>query len=222
MKNISLKATALIAIASILILAACKKSDYYMDGGLSGQSAQEKSMTTYDFLASRSNHMFDSLVKVIDLTNTKALVNQANITFYAASNSSVIRYQQRFKADDKLVPRPLEEIGKDTLTMLINRFIIPNAKITLEVGVQDKQKYYKANNGDSLFVFGKGGGITAGSSVQTSAFYMEYQHRKIPNVDTVVFNAGIQTHNLVTANAVVHVLSNSANFGAGMNQKFYR
>jgi len=221
-KNISIKRALLLSISFVLAFSACRKNDYYVDGGLSGQSEAEKKMPVYDFLVSRPNHMFDSLVKIIDLTNSKALVNQANITFFAASNNSVMRLQMNYNPDDRQTLKPLAAIGKDTLLNLLNRFIIPNAKVTLEQAVKDRQKYYKAGNGDSLLIIGKGGGTGTNSSVQTSAFSIEFQHIKVPGVDTTNFVGNIQTHNLVTANAVVHVLTNGSSFAAGLKQKYYR
>lgn len=222
MKNTSFKTIAITIVAAVGMISACKKSNYYVDGGLSGQSAAEMNMTTYDFLASRPNHVFDSLVKIIDLTNTKGVVNQANITFYAAPNDAVVRFQSTFVPSDKFAVRPLAKFGVDTLKMLLNRFIIPGYKLTLEKAVIDKVQYYKDNNGDSLLIYGKGGGVNAGSSIQTSAYYMNYEHRKIKKVDSVNYTGEIQTHNLITANARLHVLRNGANFGAGLKTPYFK
>jgi len=210
------------SFAMALILSACQKNEYYVDGGLSGQPESEKSMTAYDFLASRPNHLFDSLIKIIDLTNTKALINQQNITLYAMPNDGVMRFQRRFTPSDKQAPRPLKKIGLDTLRLLLNRFIIPNGNITLEQAVIDKTKYYKDNNTDSLMIYGLGGGVSAGSTLQTSAYRMRYEHRKIKGVDSVIYGSEIQTHNLVTANARIHVLAQGGNFSAGLKLKYFR
>ncbi|HEY8956899.1 hypothetical protein [Chitinophaga sp.] len=221
-KLISLKTAILLAAGALLVLASCRKNDYYVDGGLSRQSEEEKKMPVYDFLKSRSNHMFDSLVKIIDLTDAKSVVNQANITFFAAPNNAVMRLQMNFNPDDRQALRPLDAIGKDTLLKLLGRFIIPNAQITLEQALKDKQKYYKALNGDSLFIYGRGGGVSPGSSLQTSAFYLEYEHVKIPGVDSIKYTGSIQTHNMITGNAVVHVLTYGSSFAAGLKQKYFR
>ncbi|SEW30326.1 hypothetical protein [Chitinophaga arvensicola] len=221
-KIISLKKLLLAAAGIIVMLAACRKDDYYVDGGLSHQSREEQNMPVYDFLASRSNHMFDSLIKIIDLTGTKSLVNQAGITFFAVPNPGVMRLQMNYNPDDRQALRPLASIGKDTLVKLLNRFIITGAKISLETALNDKVRYYKDLNGDSLMISGKGGGVNAGSSVQTSAFYLEYVHVKIPGTDTIRFTGNMQTHNLITANAIVHVLNNSSSFAAGFKLKYFR
>lgn len=222
MKHTSFKNIALLAMAISLIITACEKKEYYVDGGLSRQSEAEMKMSVYEFLASRPDHGFDSLVKVIDLANAKDLVNQSNITFYAAPNDAVARFQRRFTPSDKQPARPLAKIGVDTLRMLLGRFIIPGNRITLEKAVLDKIKYYKDNQGDSVNIYGLGGGINAGSSIQTSAYYMEFEHRKINKVDSIIYRAGIQTHNLVTANAMIHVLKRDANFSAGLKLKYFR
>ncbi|WP_316827083.1 hypothetical protein [Pedobacter miscanthi] len=210
------------SFAMALILSACQKNEYYVDGGLSGQPESEKSMTAYDFLASRPNHLFDSLIKIINLTNTKALINQQNITIYATPNDAIMRFQRRFTPSDRQAARPLAKIGVDTLKMLLNRFIIPNANVALEEVIPDKIKYYKDNNTDSLLIYGVGGGFSPGSTLQTSAFSMEYEHRKIKLVDSVNYRCKIQTHNLITANARIHVLERASSFSGGLKLKYFR
>lgn len=223
MKNYITKKNIIIAFGFVCIaIASCQKKDYFNDSGISRQSEAEKNMSTYDFLASRKNHMFDSLVKIIDLANAKALVNQPNITFYACPNSAVMRFQVRFTPDDRQKPRPLNKIGVDTLTMLLKRFILVNNKVTLERAVADKVKAYKDNNADSLVIYGISGITNPGSSIRTSADYMTYEHRKVKVIDSVNYASGIQTHNLITANAVLHVLGDGSNFGGGLKVKYFR
>ncbi|RQO78726.1 hypothetical protein DBR40_05555 [Pedobacter sp. KBW01] len=223
MKNYISKTKFIIAIGILCFaIASCQKKDYFNDGGISRQSDLEKNMSTYDFLASRQNHMFDSLVKIINLTNGKALVNQSNITFYACPNSAVMRFQRRFLPSDKQAPRPLSKIGVDTLTMLLKRFILVNDQVSLDRAVSDKNKAYKDYNTDSLIIYGVSGITNPGSSVRTSADYMIYEHRKIKLKDSINYTAGMQTHNLVTANAILHVLGDGANFGGGLKLKYFR
>jgi len=218
----------LAALFLTLLLAsvACQKDNYYNDGGLSRQSEAEKNMSTYDFLASRPNHPFDSLVKIIDLTNTKNLVNQDNITFFAVTNDGIIRFQSRFNPDDRQQPRLLSTIGVDTLKMLLNRFIIPDHRIMLEQtvasGISDLSNFYDDSNSDSIVLHGISGIPTPGSQVRTGADKMEYEHRKIPGVDTTSYRMGMQTHNLITKNAVIHILRDAANFAAGFKTRYIR
>lgn len=216
------KSILLAITASVVVLAACQKDDYYNDGGLSGQSAADRNKSTYDFLVGNANHYFDSLVKIIDLTNSKALINQQNITVFAMTNSAVTRFQLRFVPDDRRQPRPLDKIGTDTLRKLLNRLIIPNAKVSLGKYDRNGVSYYKDNNGDSLLVYEISGITTPGSQVRTQADRLDYEHRKLPNTDTSNYRTGMQTHNLMTANAVVHVPQNGANFATGFKTPFIR
>ncbi len=70
----------------MVILASCKKDEYKNDGGLSKAYVD---MTTYDYL--KSNHQFDSLVKVIDKAGLKDVVN-GEVTFFATTNYSIVEY----------------------------------------------------------------------------------------------------------------------------------
>lgn len=216
------KATFSATIMLLLLLFACHKNDYYVDGGLAHQSEVQLHMSTYDFLSNRDDHLFDSLVKIIDLTNTKNIVNQQNITFYVVPNSGVMRFQRRYNATDRLAPKPLSEIGIDTLKMLLNRFIIPNNEVKLGQTDKNYVEYYKDNNKDSLLIYYITGISTPGSAVRTSADRMEYEHRIVPGMDSLNYRIGIQTHNLVTNNAVLHILSNGSNFSGGFKMPFFR
>lgn len=202
-------------------IASCKQNDYYLDGGLSGQSEYEKNLNTYDQLKQNAAHKFDSLIKIIDLTGTKDLVNKENITFYAVPNSAVIRFQQHLTPSDKQ-KRNLDKIGIDTLKMLLNRFVVNNQKIRLEDITPNKTLNVKDNNLDSLKIIGQGGGLNINSGTPSSAYRMDYSHMKIPKVDSIIYKSGIQTHNLISKNAIIHVLSDGANFGCGLKVKNYR
>lgn len=211
-----------VTVLLLLIFFACRKNDYYVDGGLAHQSGAQLNMSTYDFLTQNDNHKFDSLVKIIDLTNSKALVNQQNITFYVVPNTGVMRFQRRFNASDRLPPRPLAGIGVDTLKMLLNRFIIPDNELKLTQTDKNYNQYYQDNNKDSLLIYFISGISTVGSAVRTSADRMEYEHRKVPVLDSVNYRVGIQTHNLQTKNAVLHILSEGSSFSGGFKMPFFR
>lgn len=200
---------------------ACQQDDYYIDGGLSQQSDEQKNLTTYEFLRQNTDRKFDSLVRIIDLTNTKDIVNKNNITFYALTNSAIIRFQQRLMPADRQ-KRPLDKIGTDTLKMLLNRFIVPDNKVSLDDVNPNILLNLKDNNKDSIQINGEGGGLVPGSNTPGSAYRMRYSHMKIPKVDSVIYRSGIQTHNIQTANAVIHVLADDADFGCGLKVKYYR
>lgn len=72
----------------MLLLNACKKSEYLTDGGL---SSAQTNLTTYDFLKNHQYHLFDTLVLAIDHFNLKEEVNRAG-TFFAPTDYSLHRY----------------------------------------------------------------------------------------------------------------------------------
>lgn len=75
-----------ITIAALLITtASCKKS--YTIGG--STFVAQVNMTTYDYL--KTNHLFDTLVIMIDAMNLKDEVNKAG-TFFAVTNYSIRNY----------------------------------------------------------------------------------------------------------------------------------
>lgn len=220
MKKINVFKTIFYTCFCIAMLAACKKKDYYLDGGLAMQSEEEKAMTMYDFLNSRTKGNFDSLIKIIDMTGTKALVNQPGITFFPPINEGVILFQNEYRqkpSDPKQRNRPLSKMNIDSLKYMLNRFIIPGAKITLEQAYADGRKYYKDNNGDSLMITGvredyNNGGVTA---IGQGRMKIVYEHRRTIK-DSKNDTLQMKTHNLITANGIIHVLDKGGNFHTKM------
>ena len=78
-----------IAVAFLLLVAtvSCKKS--YTIGG--SKFVAQVNMTTYDYL--KTNHLFDTLVIMIDKAGLKDELNQAG-TFFAVTNYSIRNYVQ--------------------------------------------------------------------------------------------------------------------------------
>lgn len=220
MKKINKTKLAVYTCICVALFAACKKHDYYLDGGVASQSELEKSMTMYDYLNSHKKGNFDSLVKIIDMTGTKTVINQSNITFFAPCNESVILFQNQYKSDPnniKQASRPLNKMNADTLKMLLNRLVVPNSKITIELAYADGVKYYKDSNGDSLLISGvredyNNGGVTA---IGQGRMKIVYQHRKTIK-DKENFTLEMKTQNLVTANGMMHVLHYNSSFHTGL------
>lgn len=83
--------TIYISLLAVLIgFSACQKAAYLTDDGL---HQAEVSQNTYDYLASHPNHMFDTLLMVIDHFGLKEEVNNAK-TFWVPSDYSISRYYQ--------------------------------------------------------------------------------------------------------------------------------
>jgi len=86
-------------IVSALLLTAvisCKKN--YTIGG--SKFVAQVNMTTYDYL--KTNHLFDTLVIMIDKMGLKDEVNQAG-TFFAVTNYSIRNYVQAKQADLQII-----------------------------------------------------------------------------------------------------------------------
>jgi hypothetical protein len=88
----------LTAASALLLLAtvACKKS--YTIGG--STFVAQVNMTTYDYL--KTNHLFDTLVMMIDKTGLKDELNQAG-TFFAVTNYSIRSYIEAKRADLRII-----------------------------------------------------------------------------------------------------------------------
>ncbi|MDR6783031.1 hypothetical protein ABIE26_000481 [Pedobacter africanus] len=220
MKKINIIKPAFYICICIAAFVACKKHDYYNDGGLARQSELEKSMTMYDFLTSKKQGNFDSLLKIIDLTGTKSVVNQNNITFFAPCNESVMGLQNQYRAnpdDAKQLRRPLNKMNVDTLKMLLNRLIVPNSRITIDQAYIDGVKYYKDSNGDSLLIKGvrddyNNGGVTA---IGQGRIKIVYEHRRtLKDKENSILQ--MKTHDLITANGMIHVLQGGSSFHTGL------
>ncbi|AEV98109.1 hypothetical protein A4D02_33515 [Niastella koreensis] len=94
----------LTAVSALMLLAtvACKKS--YTIGG--STFTAQVNMTTYDYL--KTNHLFDTLVMMIDKAGLKDELNQAG-TFFAFSNYSIRNYVNA-KGDDLRIIRNNENM----------------------------------------------------------------------------------------------------------------
>jgi len=80
--------TSLLAI--LIGFSACKKAAYLTDDGL---HVAEVNQDTYDYLASHPNHMFDTLLMVIDHFGLKDEINNAQ-TFWVPSDYSIAKFYQ--------------------------------------------------------------------------------------------------------------------------------
>lgn len=204
-----------------LFFLGCKQNDYYIDGGTSGQTPEQQSLSTYELLKQNKDNKFDSLIKIIDLTNSKEIINAPNITLFAAGNPSIIRFQQSLTLVDQ-ESIALNKIEISTLQMLLKRFIIPNNRILLEDFIPERKLFLEDLHRDSIQINGTGGKLIKDSNNPSSAYKLEYTHIKIKNLDTISYKADIQTHNLKSANAIIHVITDNGNFGCGLKVLNYK
>lgn len=91
-----------IGLISLVSLFGCKK-DGIIDGGISDPHVN---MTTYDFLKSHPQHLFDTTLMIIDKAGLKDKVNSAG-TFFAPTNYSIrnfllLKQNEWRKKDERL------------------------------------------------------------------------------------------------------------------------
>jgi hypothetical protein len=94
----TLKIKLLTAASALMLLGtvACRKS--YTIGG--STFVAQVDMSTYDYL--KTNHLFDTLVMMIDKTGLKDELNHSG-TFFAFTNYSIRRYVEAKKADLRII-----------------------------------------------------------------------------------------------------------------------
>lgn len=78
-----------IAFISLLAFTACKKNDYLKGGTI---RSNQVNMTTYDFLKSHPQGLFDTLLLLVDRAGVKDKINQAGITFFAPTDYAINNY----------------------------------------------------------------------------------------------------------------------------------
>jgi len=121
-------------ILSIVLVTAfysCKKSDV-----IGGDLFKAKvNMTTYDYL--KTNHLFDTLVIMIDKTNLKDEVN-ASGTFFAFTNYSIHSYVEAKKTQEEIIR------GDENLVYTFDSLNFSTLKDSLRA-YMFKQKYTRDN-----------------------------------------------------------------------------
>lgn len=71
------------------LLFSCKKDNYLIGGALNVAKVNE---TTYDYLKNNPQHLFDTLIMLIDDAGLKDRINQPGITFFAPTDYSIDNY----------------------------------------------------------------------------------------------------------------------------------
>jgi hypothetical protein len=76
-------------LAGVTMIVSCKKENYLIGGPLNVAKVNE---TTYDYLKNDPQHLFDTLVLLIDDAGLKDSINQPGITFFAPTDYSIDNY----------------------------------------------------------------------------------------------------------------------------------
>jgi hypothetical protein len=77
------------ALILLLAFAACKKNDYLKGGTI---RSNQVDMTTYDWLKSNPQGLFDTLLLLVDKAGLKDKINETGITFFAPTDYAINNY----------------------------------------------------------------------------------------------------------------------------------
>lgn len=205
-------------------LTACKKS--YTIGGSTFKA--EVNMTTYDYL--KTNHLFDTLVIMIDKAGLKDELNQAG-TFFAVTDYTINSFVHlradsvRLWLNDENYPYNFDSLNipslRDTLRSYMFHDRINRADITA------RGLYRKANDGEMRWIQLMTGGDYTNENVFTTApkyLYLtkiiEANGYPVPVDSTTLGDvqpeqllpALCQTSGIITTTGVLHVLNNFHTF----------
>jgi len=92
----------------LIVLGSCQKNDYYVD---SGNSNAKYNGTVLEYLQNNPYHLFDSVVKVINLAGMDDIFKTDSITFFAPADTCIA-------ASISYLNFQLAQKGKDTISNL--------------------------------------------------------------------------------------------------------
>ncbi|MEQ6120491.1 fasciclin domain-containing protein [Reichenbachiella sp. MALMAid0571] len=203
MKNI-FKGKLLLVLA--VVITSCTE-DYFIE---SGTASGVVNMTSYDYLSAHPNN-FSELVKVIDQTDRKALVNQDNVTLFALQNESILNYLGSMDYGS------VAEANVDDLDSLLQKYIIVDAKMlrnSITSGLGDDVVTANAINMNVKIVSGEYKGVQnvgAKNIIYTDADL--YASLKADKKSTTSAEVLVTSGDIQTTNGVVHVLDHEHKFG---------
>ncbi|MBS0030852.1 hypothetical protein ACTJJ0_27460 [Chitinophaga sp. 22321] len=207
----------IIAFVSILLFS-CKK-DYTIGGSVHDPHVN---MTTYDYL--KTNHLFDTIVMLIDKTGLKDEVN-ASGTFFAITNYDLDNYIDQKREELRLTdPNALfsyDSLDFNKLKDSLRAYMFKD-QITLDKAVKTG-KFYTAKNGERRLVQGIPTSENTNSGVFTQYPVILYLTKVIPKPGSPVppdesglsnltadqfLQTRCQTTGIITTTGILHVLNN--------------
>ena len=207
----------IIAFVSI-ILFSCKK-DYTIGGSVHDPHVN---MTTYDYL--KTNHLFDTIVMLIDKTGLKDEVN-ASGTFFAITNYDLDNYIDQKREVARLTdPNALfdyDSLDFNKLKDSLRAYMFKD-QITLDKATKTG-KFYTAKNGERRLVQGIPTTENTNSGVFTQYPVILYLTKVIPKPGSPVppdesglsnltadqfLQTRCQTTGIITTTGILHVLNN--------------
>jgi len=214
----------LVAAVVCYSLNACKKS--YTIGGSTFKA--QVNMTTYDYL--KTNHLFDTLMIMIDKAGLKDELNQAG-TFFATTNYTIHNFtlarrdSVRLWRNDENYPYNFDSLDLPSLRDTLRSYMFPD-RITRDV-ISQRGLYRKANDGEMRLIQLLSTTDYTNSNVFTTDPQYIYLTKIIPwngnpvPVDSTglgdvkpeqLLPALCQTTGILTTTGVLHVLNNNHMF----------
>ena len=137
----------LIFIVCAFSFTSCKKAAYLTDDGLHNENVN---MSTYDYLKSHPNGMFDTLLLIIDHHGLKNELNAAK-TFWAPSDYSIKRFFKQkealLKEEDENAEYTFDKFLTDISVDSLRAYMYSDAQHTLSTA---KTSYTTLNNGTAI------------------------------------------------------------------------
>jgi hypothetical protein len=205
-------------------LYSCKK-DYVIGGSVFDPNVN---MTTYDYL--KTNHLFDTLVLMIDKTGLKEEVNTSG-TFFAVSNYSIKSYitqkreRVRLEKDDENYPYTFDSLDFSMLKDSLRAYMFKE-KLTMD-NLAGKGIFATANNGEKRLVeatpttdYTSGLFTTQPKYIFLTKIVATDSNKPLPNNidealqvdDDQLLNTLCQTTGIISTTGILHVLSNNHTF----------
>jgi hypothetical protein len=137
----------LILVVCVISFASCKKAAYLTDDGLHSEYVD---MSTYDYLKSHPNGMFDTLLLIVDHFGLKNELNSAK-TFWAPSDYSIKRFfklkEALLKEENENAEYTFDQFLSDIEVDSLRAYMYSDAQHTLSTA---NTSYTHLNNGTSI------------------------------------------------------------------------
>ncbi|MGE8301523.1 MAG: fasciclin domain-containing protein [Sphingobacterium paramultivorum] len=215
------------SILTVIVLGtmmySCKKDGYFVGGDLHNPKIN---MTTYDWLKSNKDGVFDTVIMLIDKAGIKDKINKQGITFFAPTDYDVYNYVQvrtaqiqRIDPDKKWTVDSMIKYELPRFADSIDMYVV-NQQLTNDM-FNEKGTTYKNAKGNNVVVSYEETsdpnlGYNSASSIKPRIVYFSYLFQALgSNVPAsgitlpVGVRTRVQTSNAQTTTGVVHVLNNS-------------
>lgn len=206
-------------LLALLLLAACKKDDYFKDGGLQNGKLN---VNTYEFLQSNPVY-FDTVVAIVEAAGMKDMLSKENVTFFAPHNFSILKAMNMLNAvryglnQDSL---HIADIPAEIWQQYLLRYTFRDRYLLKDIARRDSRmlQVYPGQYLESA------GGYIMNLGVQFSDYSgtKDVGPRMVQITDVgdfanpVNITNNVGTSDIQTTNGVVHMLDGNHGFGFNM------